>query len=210
MSGSDEKAFRALPSALRAAAAKEAGNAWPTTWSERLQCVHEFAETPEGASLVKKLEKLSAEDEARQEKEAQTSDAMRAETDKAMAKAATDRKARAAAEGWPSLDPASMADAELIAAVRDQGWTLRFTHQYGRREMSHFAGSFHDKEHSREKSGTLAFEEPERLVKWVQSTVVDGEWEWRRESGEGGDLVSGVGRTRPHPILSCLSCCRLG
>jgi hypothetical protein len=109
MSGSDEKAFRALPSDLRAAAAKEAGNAWPTTWSERLQCVHEFAETPEGASLVKKFEKLSAEDEARQEKEAHTSEAKRAETDKAIAKVATDCEARAATEGWPSLDPTSMA-----------------------------------------------------------------------------------------------------
>jgi hypothetical protein len=98
----------------------------------------------------------------------------------AAAKEAADREARAAAEGWPSLDPASMADAELIAAVRDQGWTLNFTHQYGAREVSYSAGSFHDKEQSREKNGSLAFEEPERLVKWVKGTVVDGEWKWRR------------------------------
>ena len=59
------------------------------------------------------------------------------------------------------------------------GWTLRFTHQYGWREMSHRDGSFHEREQSREKCGTSAFEDPERLVKWVKGTVVSGEWEWR-------------------------------
>ena len=54
--------FRTLPSDLRAAAASKAST-WPRSWGERLQCVHDFAQTPDGEALVQKL-KVSADDEA--------------------------------------------------------------------------------------------------------------------------------------------------
>ena len=96
--------------------------------------------------------------------------------------------AKAAAEGWPgggaaAGDPERLSDAELIAAIVRDRWSLRRTHQYGWEEICHNGEAFSLEEQSREKCGTSSFTEEARLVRWVRKTAVSVKWEWKKQLG---------------------------